>query len=157
MAAFLGINKILSQSPPPLRSIIKVDYLAAVGAIAPVAAWGLFLLVFFFDAESASFFAPMPPIITVAGLLLLFWRVSRIRSLFVRGKAVPGIVSRTQFHRGAGSVQFAYANFGRLYVGRNLILQASRGRTLKKEQVVTVLLDPQRPHRALIRDLYLSD
>ena len=96
----------------------------------------------------------MPPIITVLGLLLLFWRVRRIRGIFARGKAVPGVVLGTRFYRGGGSVQVVYANFGRLYVGHNLILQAFRGRTLKKDQVVTVLLDPQHPHRALIRDFY---
>ena len=140
---------------PSLLRIIQVDYLASLGAIFPFVSWGLAVVGRFFDPEASSFFLQASPIVTVAGLVVIAWRGSTIRSVISNGAETAGVISGIGFFRGRGQVRYVYTYQGQKYEGSSAIQSTKSTRTLTQGQEVTVMVDPFRPRRAFVRELYL--
>lgn len=138
-----------------LFRIIQVDYLASLGAIFPVVSWGLALVGRFFDPQAASFFLQASPIVTVVGLAVIAWRGLTIRSVIGNGAEVPGVVSGIGFFRGRGRIRYVYTYQSRKYEGSNAIQSTRSTRALTQGREVTVMVDPFKPRRAFVRELYL--
>ncbi len=139
---------------PSLFRIVKVDYLASLGVIFPVVLWGLALATRLFDPEAASFFWLIAPIATVAGLLLLLWRVWAINQVFNDGAEVPGVIIGTSFFRGRGRVEYVYTYQSQKYQSGNAIQASPVARSLAPGQAVTLMVDRLNPKRAFARELY---
>ena len=144
----------MRQLPSAFR-IIQVDYLASLGVDLPLAMWGLALVGRFFDPETASFFGLIAAPVTLAGLLLIAWRIWTIRSVFGGGTGVPGVVSSLAFFRGRGRIRYVYTYRGKKYEGSNALQSNHLARALAPGQDVTVMLDSGNPRRAFVRELYL--
>lgn len=140
--------------PSPLQ-IIKVDYLASLGAIIPIVLWGMALLMHLFNAEAAPFFLAVAPITTAAALVLLFWRVQFIRSVFEYGIEVPGVIVVAEFFRGRGRLEYVYTFQSQKYQSGNAVQAVKLVRSKEPGQGVVIMVDRNRPKRAFLRDIYL--
>ena len=140
---------------PTLWRIIQVDYLASIAVLLPVVMWGLALVGQLLDPGAAAFFRLVAPAVTGAGLILLIWRAASIRSVFDAGDDVPGVVVGTAFARGRGRMSYVYTYRGKKYMGSNALQASAIACSLAQGQAVTVMVDPLRPKRAFVRELYL--
>jgi hypothetical protein len=140
---------------PSLLRIVQVDYLASLGVLIPVVIWGLVLLGLVFDPGAASFFRLIAPAATAAGLILLLWRVMSIRAVFNGGDEVPGVIVGAGFVRGRGRIQYVYTYRGRKYLGSSALQASAITRALVPGRAVTVMVDPLKPRRAFVCELYL--
>lgn len=140
---------------PSLFRIIQVDYLASLGVIATVVIWGMALAFLWLDPEAASFFRIIAPLVTVVGLIVLFWRAQAIRSVFSDGEETPGVIGSIGFFRGRGRVEYVYTYQGRKLLGGNAVQSTKHAQALTQGQAVTVLVDRLNPKRAFVRELYL--
>jgi hypothetical protein len=139
---------------PSLLRIVQVDYLASVGVIMPVVLWGLALVTQFFDPGAASVFRLLAAMDSVVGLGMVAWRVWTIRRVVAGGAGVPGVIGSIGFFRGRGRVEYVYTFQGRQYQGGQAIQSTAVTRSLAQGQAVTVMVDPARPERAFVRELY---
>lgn len=140
---------------PSLLRIIRVDYSASIGVIAPLVIWGMALAARFLDPEAASFFLLLGPIVTVFGLLLVFWRSWIIRSTFEDGEQVHGTVVGSDFFRGRGRVVYVYTYRGEKYQSSNAVQSSTMTRSLTPGKSVTVVVSKLNPKRAFLHELYL--
>lgn len=144
----------MNRSPSPFR-IIRTDYLASLGALFPLVAWAMALVTRFFDPQAAAFFLRFAPAVTAAGLVVVAWRVWTIRSVVGGGTEVPGVITGAGFFRGRGRVEYVYTYRGDKFQGGNSVQASSAARALVPGREVAVMVDPLRPKRAFVRDLYL--
>jgi hypothetical protein len=87
---------------------------------------------------------------------VLVYRILLLYSVFRRGEQARGRITSIDIRRDRGSVEYVF-----LYKGEQRRARASIHRTrqtlaLKKGERVILMVDPSRPERAFIRDLYLS-
>lgn len=143
------------KAPSPGR-IIGTDSLAFGGAVIPPALWGLYLAMLWLDPGSADawLFPALPAVITVMGVVAVMRRVRLVRNVFAHGVEAPGTVQSATTTRGSQTrIDFTYTYAGQAYSGSNVVSGAHVGG--KPGDAITVVLDPQRPKRAFIRDLYV--
>ena len=106
-------------------------------------------------AEAASFFLYLAIAATVIGIPLLIWRIRTFQSHFARGVEVAGKVIAIGFRRDRGRIEYAYSYQGQTYQGANAIHKISKTRHLKPGDEITLLVDPDKPKRAFVRDIYV--
>lgn len=140
---------------PSVWRIIQVDYLASLGVLLPLVMWALALLGQAFDPGAAAFFRLVAPGVTAAGALLLLWRVTSIRSISSGGEEVPGVIVGAGFVRGRGRIQYVYTYRGQKYMGSSALQASAITRALVPGRAVTVMVDPLKPRRAFVCELYL--
>ena len=140
--------------PSPVR-IIRVDYVASLGAIAALVIWVLALGARFADPEAAAFFELLAPGISVLGLVAVLWRVMLIRRTFGDGHEVPGVISAVGFLRGRGRIEYVYTYQSRKLLSGNAVQSSGPASRLTHGQAVTVMVDRINPKLAFVRELYL--
>lgn len=142
---------------PSLFKIIMVDYMAFVGAIAPVSLWGVYIFLLLTKREDISNLT-IPIIfgvLTVLGLILLVWRIILINNIFTDGIEANAAISRVFFFRDRGKIECVYSYLGEKYVSSNKVMKFKFTTTLRSGMEVVVMVDRNKPKRAFIRDLYL--
>jgi len=144
----------MKRTPSPFR-VIRTDYLASIGVIFPLVAWAMALAARFFDPGAAAFFLRFAPAVTAAGLVVIAWRVWTIHSVVGSGTEVPGVITGSGFFRGRGRVEYVYTYRGTTYQGGNAVQASETTRSLVPGRDVTVMVDPLKPKRAFVRELYL--
>ena len=145
--------------PPSLARILSVDYLAFSVVIVPIAAWGFYLVLRLFAPDNAGAWRHpgAPAALTGLSLLVLLWRVWLIRSVFRHGVEAPATVTRLKRMRASRTrINYVYAYAGRERTGGNTVSSARVPVTVKPGDTVTLLVDPNHPRRAFIRELYLG-
>lgn len=140
---------------PSVLRIIRIDYVASIGLIAPLVIWGMALAARFFDPEAASFFWFLGPAVTVLGLVLVFWRSWIIRSTFDDGDQVPGTIVGADFFRGHGQVMYVYTYRSEKYQSSNAVQLSTFTRSLAPGKPVTIVVSELHPKRAFVQELYL--
>lgn len=154
----------MERPVPGFFRIARVDYPASLTVIFFVVGWGIYaaaaagLLGRVSDGPQAetSFFLWFAAAATVVGLPVLLWRVNLIRRAFGSGTETTGVVTGVWFYRGRGRVNFSYEADGQSFSSGNAVQKSPRAAALAKGQQVTLALDPDRPGRAFIRDLFLD-
>lgn len=150
------------EQPRP-AAIIGTDHTAALAFGGPLAGWLLAaLIVLIPDARPVLTgegghgpgFLFIVAFATVAGWGIAFWRVYTIRGLFSRGVPAVGQVCGIRSARTLVMVDFRYTYHGRQYQATADLLASDRARQIRAGDTVALLVDPDRPRQALIRDLY---
>lgn len=156
---------------PSIGKVIKTDFLALVGAIAPVIGLGLAIAAaagVLPDkgrslAEGDLEMIPAQPVEIAAlfaagfvavGAVLLIWRVSRIRSSFATGHRVEGTVTRLRPFKDRAYIHYAYRLNGVLHEVTHFVHQTAAYRTLVEGQTVSIAVDPLRPRSGFIAELF---
>jgi hypothetical protein len=107
-----------------------------------------------FDLGDASVFLPIAAIMSAFGLILLVWRVSIINAVFAAGHEAEATITGTSFFRGRGRIEYTYLFQGSHYNSGNAVQETKATNAVQVGNKVIVLVDPNRPKRAFIRDLY---
>lgn len=151
---------------PRLFRILSTDAVAATGAGVLVLVWVVLLVAMAVGRVPASArellsFSqqdPWPLVLTIAGTLGgglgCGWRVARIRRVFARGVAVRGRVEAAHFHRGRGRLYYTYWFEGYRFDSWAAVRRTPGTRALKVGDEVDLLVLPEHPEQAYIRDLY---
>lgn len=139
-----------------LKKILFTDYYAFIGWVMPVFCVGVLILQFFIGETLqtiitlALYFAPL----SLAGIVLALWRVQVIRRVFDEGLQVPAVVVKVAFFRGRGRVEVVYDYQGERILSRNLVMKNKSTDMLREGMPVVALIDPGKPRRAFVRELY---
>ena len=157
-----------NKTKPSIIRIIQSDYLALIGVIVPVVSLIMYICVAYFGyfpglrgrdpiqgTEGAPVFFYLFIIGLVLGLPLAFWRIRTIQQLFLKGVEVVGQITAISFYRDRGRVEYSYSHAGQAYSGGNAIMKTGRTQQLRSGNQIVLLVNPQEPKRALIRDLYV--
>jgi hypothetical protein len=147
---------------PRVASILGADHTAALAFGGPLAGWILAAILSLLPAarpaltgEDGPGFYYIVIFATVAGWIIALWRVYTIRSLFSRGVPAVGQVCGVRSARTWVRVEYRYSLHGRPYDASSDLFASNRALQIKAGDTVALVVDPERPHLALIRDLYL--
>jgi hypothetical protein len=91
----------------------------------------------------------------VIGIPLAIWRLRTIQQLFASGVEVTGQIKDIFFHRDRGTVQYSYTYLGQAFLSGNAIMKTRQTQKLQPGDQIILLINPEQPKRALIRDLYV--
>jgi hypothetical protein len=143
---------------PHLKKILLADWPALFCSISIPGIW-VIGLVFPFLRQGATFgrveilTIALPLSLIAAGFLL--WRVTRIQTLFSRGAAVRGNITRIRLVRDRGRVEFRYEFNGERLESWMPVHQTPEVLALRESQEIDLLVDATRPRRAIIRHLFI--
>jgi len=140
---------------PKLWRIIWVDYTAFLAFLAPVVFWGIYLVLLFMGDSDTAVFAYIAVAASVAGVLLLIWRLQAITAVFREGVELPAVVSGVGFFRDRGTVACTYTYQGQKYECENTVHKTGRAKSLTQGQRVTAVVNAANPSAAFIKELYL--
>jgi hypothetical protein len=143
---------------PHLKKILLADWPALFCSISIPGIW-VIGLIFPFLRQGATFgrveilSIALPLSLIAAGFLL--WRVTRIQTLFSRGAAVRGNITRIRLVRDRGRVEFRYEFNGERLESWMPVHQTPEVLALRESQEIDLLVDATRPRRAIIRHLFI--
>ncbi len=157
-----------TKAKPSIFRIIQSDFLAMLGILVPAVSLLMYIAVAYFGyfpgfrghdpiqgTDGAPLFLYMFLAGIVIGLPLAYWRIRSILEMFSRNVEVVGQITGISFFRDRGQIQFTYNYFNQAYSGVTAIMKTRRTEQLQRGQEVILLIDPNDPKRALIRDLYV--
>lgn len=139
--------KILLTDWPALFCAIAIPGIWVVGLIFPVLRQGAR----FGRGEMLTIALPL----SLIAASFLVWRVTRIQTLFRRGVAVRGVITRILLVRDRGRVGFRYDFNGERFESWMPVHQSREVLALRESQEIDLLVDATRPRRAIIRHLFL--
>jgi hypothetical protein len=149
-----------------LVRILRSDAAAATGAAVLALVWVLLVVAMALGrvptdlSEFLSFSRedPWPLVLTVAGTLggglTCWWRVARIRKVFARGVVIQGRVEAAHFHRGRGRLYYEYWVEGHRHNSWAPLRGTREARGFEPGDEVDLVVLPDDPRQAYIRDLY---
>lgn len=143
---------------PRLRKIVLADWPAMFCLIAIPGIWAIGLAFPVFRAGARFgrveiLTIALPLSLLAAGFLL--WRVTRIQMLFRRGVAVRGHITNIRLWRDRGRVEFCYEFRGERIESWMPVHQSPEVLALRVSQEIDLLVDANRPRRAIIRRLFV--
>src|SRR5688500_11843284 len=157
-----------NKTKPSIIRIIQSDFVALIGLIVPLVSLIMYICVAYFGyfpglrgrdpiqgTEGAPVFLYLFIIGLLVGLRFAFWRIRTIQQLFSKGIEVGGQIIAISFYRDRGRVEYSYSHAGQAYSGGNAIMKTSRTQQLRSGDQIVLLVNPDEPKRALIRDLYI--
>jgi hypothetical protein len=139
---------------PSLFRIARTDYLASLTVLAPVVVWGMAVIFPLLGQTDAAFYVSLASAVTVVALPVLLWRTSVVSNTLTNGIDVAGVISSAGFFRGRGRISYIYSYQGEKLQSSNAVQQNKQASALTVGSSVTVVLDPNNPKRAFIRDIY---
>lgn len=139
-----------------ILQVMLTDYGAMVSAIGIFALWGFLA----FDVVSNSgrpggTWLYIVIALTPICLGVIFWRLGHIRSLFENGREVQGSLTQVSFFRDRGRITYIYSINGERYQSSSMVSRSRRTAKLGPGQDVLLLVDPDKPKSAIIRELYV--
>lgn len=165
----------MSTSPAPsLKTIVKTDYIALVGALLPpigiaiAVAGELGILpdkrrsivegkLVMATKAGPTFFTFMAAGFLLVGVIFLAWRYSRIRAAFACRHRVPGTITKLTPFKDRAYVHYEYLVHARKIATRHFVHQTERFKRLREGQAVTIAVDPGRPEAGFVVELFEGD
>jgi hypothetical protein len=147
---------MINRKSPSLVRLIDTDYIALGAVLVPLVMWCMYavlLLTGSGQAPGGIFF--IAAAITVIAALVLLWRYRTIAGVFADGIEVPATIHNAAFFRDRGRLEYVYTIQGEKYLGGVAVHKNRRTAALRPGEQVVVLVDPDHPKRAFIRDLYV--
>lgn len=157
-----------AKTKPSVVRIVQSDYLVLLGILVPVVSLIMYISVAYFgyfpglrghDPIQGSDGAPLFLYLFIGGVVigvpLAIWRMRTIQQIFSTGVEVTGQIKDIFFHRDRGTVQYSYTYQGQEFLSGNAIMKTSQTQKLSPGDQVVLLIHPEQPKRALIRDLYI--
>ena len=140
---------------PSLLRIAFTDYAAFLAFMLPIGLWGTLLL----HAVLGQKGDPSIGILLIIPLTFLawpyaIWRSRDIQTAIEHGVECPAILSNVSFFRDRGRVDYIYTYQGQKYSSGSAVMKNGRTQALSVGQQIVVVVDPNNPKRAFIRDLY---
>ena len=139
-----------------LRAIAWNDWPTLACLIGIPMMWGLYI-VFPILRPSASvdgYFLMVPLVSTSLLSAVVLWRAFRIQGLFRHGAEVPGRVRSVRLVRDRGRFEYAYAWNDQVLESWIPVHKIRRVLAFTAGEAVTVLVDPKKPGRSVVRELF---
>jgi len=156
------------KTKPSIVRIVQSDYPALLGILVPVVSLIMYVCVAYFGyfpgfrgrdpiqgTEGAPLFFYLFIIGLVVGIPLAIWRIRSIQQMFSKSVEVVGQITNVSFYKDRGRVEYSYIYRGQNYSGGNAIMKTGKTQQLRSGNQVVLLVNPDEPKRALIRDLYV--
>ncbi|MCI0587468.1 MAG: hypothetical protein L0323_11570 [Planctomycetes bacterium] len=106
------------------------------------------------DPEEARAFLSVAALLMASLCAIAGLRAWRIRGLFEVGDVVQATVERVTYAKGTSRVRFDYEHRGTRCSLRRSIRKSARARALKPGDSLAILVDPDRPRRVVLAELY---
>jgi hypothetical protein len=159
----------MTEKPKPsIIRIVQSDYLAVLGILVPVVSFIMYVCIAYLGyfpglrgrdpiqgTEGAPLFLYLFIIGLVVGIPLAIWRIRSIQQIFSKSVEVVGEITNISFYKDRGRVEYAYSYMGQDYSGGNAIMKTRKTQQLSTGNQIVLLVNPDEPKRALIRDLYV--
>jgi len=156
---------------PSIGRVVKADFLALLGAIAPVIGIGLAIAASagllpdrsrslaegkfqMISAQPAGIAALFAAGFVAAGAALIVWRARKIRASFAPGHRVEGTATRLRPFKDRAYVHYTYRLNGILHRASHLVHRTAAYRGLVEGQLVSIAVDPLRPGSGFIVELF---
>ncbi|MFP4011372.1 MAG: DUF3592 domain-containing protein [Spirochaetaceae bacterium] len=157
----MNIAHHTSPGPEPSRYIdvayvIKRDYLSSLLIISPAALW-IAVFVRYVAAGGALIYLIGAAVGTVLLVGTGFLRIGTIMSLADTGTEVTASVQAVFMRGNKGRIEFTYVYDGERYEASAAFRTRDLLRDLPQGTQVPVLVDPAKPQRAILPDLYRSN
>jgi hypothetical protein len=159
---------VMEKLKPSVVRIVQSDFAAMLGLLVPAVSLVMYICVAYFgyfpgfrghDPIQGSEGAPLFLYLFIGGLVLgvplAIWRIRTIQQLFARSVEVTGQVTNISFYKDRGRVEYTYTYLGQSYSGGNAIMKTGRTQQLRPGTQMVLLVNPDDPKHALIRDLYV--
>lgn len=148
---------MINRKSPSLIRLIDTDYIALVAVLAPLVMWGLYAVLLLTRSGQAPdmILVAIAAAITVLAVVVFLWRYRTIAGVFADGIEVSATIHNAAFFRDRGRLEYVYTVQGEKYLGSAAVHKNRRTAALRPGQQVVVLVDPDHPKRAFIRDLYV--
>jgi hypothetical protein len=140
---------------PSLFNVVRNDYGAFMAFLFPVILWGYFIYTTFAQPPVENTLLYYGLGITAVFVPILLWRIFFFIKIFNTGVETSAMIQEIGFFRGRGRVNYIYTHQDTRYSSSNTIRQTSRTKDISINQEVTVLVDPNNPKRAIIKQLYI--
>jgi hypothetical protein len=155
--------------PTSVGRILKNDYGSLLMLIAIGVAWLLVLFAARFgflanrrgdvtqtDPAQVRSLVIMAVVVTVVFGFFAPRRIARIRRVIADGPACDGTVTRINFVKDRGRVEYEYQFNGETYEAGNAIWKNRETEAIRPGQRVELIVDPSRPSRAFLASLYVK-
>ena len=140
---------------PTILRTLDADYTAALALMAPFIFWLLFWLVAIMHIVDLQILRILVIALTLGSLLLVAWRCWLISQIFANGVATQAEVQHVWFSGDRGRLVFMFI-WERAPLQKNsMIPKNDYTESLREGQAIMLVVDPHRPKRAFVRDLYL--
>ena len=159
------MNREIDMEPrltPTFFQIIATDYFAQNLFVMIFGPWAIYLINFLIEGERVIFLIFIAALCTLVGGVAFPWRYWTITSTFEHGAEIAGVIVdihtvSTGKKRKDYILDYEYDFGGRTYQYRNRVKKNSFAHDLKNGQKVILLVNPNKPSIAFIRDIYLRD
>ncbi len=150
---------------PSIRQILWTDYTAFFVALIPIVIWIVFLAWVpdwrrdnhpVISPQLRPFVLYFNLVLTVVTLVILFRRVRLLLKVFRDGAQVRGRITSFSMRRDRGQVEYIYIFDRDEYRSGVAVHRNKQTLALKVGDRVILMVDPDRPQRAFIRDLYVE-
>lgn len=145
----------MQNQSPSLFRVISTDYPSYLSVLFPVVFVGFTIYFFAVGNDAVQLFLFLAIGVTVIGIPILVQRYRTITSVFESGQQINGVITSIGFFRGRGNVGYSYTFQGEKLTSSNAINRNSRTRNLRVGQTVKILVDPDNPKQAFIREIYM--
>jgi hypothetical protein len=156
---------------PSLLVVVKTDFLALLGALAPVVGAALAVAAVagvlpdrhrsvaegqlaWLPAQPRDAAAVFAAALAVAGAALIAWRMRKIRAAFGSGHRVEGTITRLRPFKDRAYVHYSYRIHGAQREVRHFVHQTAAFRALAEGQAITVAVDPATPGDGFVVELF---
>ena len=146
---------MINRKPLSLIRLIDTDRITLVAVQFPLIMWGLYAVLVIARVERALDAIYIPAVIAVIAALVFLWRYRTLARVFADGIEVPATIHSAAFFRDRGRLEYVYTVQGEKYLGGAAVHKNRRTAALRPGEQVIVLVDPDHPKRAFIRDLYV--
>ena len=153
-----------NQQPPSVMTILWADFPAFMAALFPFIVAILAMVVAFAGSmpdprggeditqSDLPYLLGFGAILIVVCVPLLLYRVHRARRLLRGGHETPGTVTSARLSRNGSRLKYEFKHASKKY--KQSVLIPFWIENIDEGDRVTVVLDPARPKRAIIKELY---
>lgn len=151
------------STSPTLKRILWTDYTAFYALVLSVVLWIVYAAWTpdwrgsgpVIRPDMAPFFLYANIVVTLTSLVIILQRILLLRRVFQHGEQVRGRIYTVNIRQDRGRVEYAYFYEKKEYITGVNIHRNQKTLALKTGDRVTLLVDPKKPERAFIRDLYI--
>jgi hypothetical protein len=148
-----------------LTRLLWTDYPSFYASLIPLVAWIVYLawapdwrgLGPVLKPGAQPVFLGTAIIATLISLVVLVIRIRLFIRIFREGMQVHGKIMQAELRRDRGKVEYTYIYDHQEFFSRADIHRNGATKALQTGDQVTLLVDPKKPTRAFIRDLYIQD
>ncbi|WP_440946113.1 DUF3592 domain-containing protein [Methanosarcina sp. T3] len=125
--------------------------------------WGLYIISAYFSglliprltASDAPFYLQMAICAVVLLVPVIVWRLKYYNKMFKGADEVTGYITAIRFYRDRGRVRYEYTYKNEKHSAKNRILKSGRTKYYQLGDEITLMVDPENPKKAIIKDIYI--